>query len=302
MSAADPPATDVISPDRLRYAGVFGRVVWRNLMRYALSPCPLEARPLRIPNRTPNLWAGWLGHATVLLHFFGRLLLTDPVLTNHLALSRRLVRLPLQPERIPPLDAVLITHAHCDHLHRASLRLLPRGQRIIVPHGCADLVADLGSSPTELGWGQEMNIGEVRIRAFRPRHWGRRPPLGGERGYNSYLLTCRGHSVLVAGDSAYTEAFQQACHGSHVSLALLSIGCYQPAFFRRAHLTPEDALRVFREIEADYMLPIHWGTFIISLEPPAQPARRLLAEATRLGLTERVRLVWPGGDFTYPGT
>jgi L-ascorbate metabolism protein UlaG (beta-lactamase superfamily) len=301
MSASE-PAADPFAQGRLRYARFLARIAARNLARLILSPRPAEPLALRFPNRTPDIWAGWLGHATVLLNLFGSRILTDPLLAPGLGLVRRLVRLPMPPEALPPLDAILITHAHCDHLNRWSLKRLPRRGRLIIPRGCADLVADLGYNLLELGWGEEVSLGELRVRAFRPRHWGRRPPLGGERGYNAYLLSCRGSSVLVGGDSAYTDAYERACLGHHIALALLPIGCYKPDAFRRAHLTPEDALRIFREVGADYLLPIHWGTLLISLEPPAEPARRLMAEASRLGLAGRVNLVWPGGDFTYPGT
>ncbi len=302
MSASRALSFDPFSQERLRYLGFLARVAWRNLVRYALAPRPLEARRLRFPNRTPDIWAGWLGHATVLLNLFGSRVLTDPLLGGGLGPVRRLVRLPLSPAELPELDAVLITHAHCDHLNRSSLKRLPRRATLIVPEGCADLVGDLGFRVVELGWGQTATLGELELSAFRPRHWGRRPPFGGRRGYNAYLLTRRGWSVLVAGDSAYTDAYQRACRGKRVALALLPIGCYEPNPFRRAHLTPEDALRIFREVGADYMLPVHWGTLLISLEPPAEPARRLMAEAGRLGLAGRVNLVWPGGDFTYPGS
>lgn len=300
MPAPDPRRSDPFIQGGLRYADVLGRIIWRNLKRLGRPPAP--ALPLRFPNRTPGIWAGWLGHATVLLHLYGSRVLTDPLLTGGLALARRLVALPLRVEELPELEAVVITHAHYDHLNRASLKLLPRRATLVVPQGCADLVSDLGFRTLELGWGEEADIDGLMVRAFRPRHWGRRPPFGGERGYNAYLLTRQGRSILVAGDTAYTGAFAQECQGADIALALLPIGCYRPDFFQRAHLSPEQALRLFAEVGADYMLPIHWGTLLISLEPPEEPARRLLAEAARTGLTERVRLVPPGGEFAYPGT
>lgn len=301
MSNPEAQATDPLAQGRLRYALVVARLFWRNLLRLALSPAPAVPWPMRFPNRTPDVWAGWLGHATVLLNLFGSRVLTDPILTNRVGIVPRLVGLPMSPEKLPSLEAVVITHAHLDHLDPRSLRLLPP-TTLVIPQGCADLVAGLGHRVVEIGWGEETTVGELSVSAFRPRHWGRRPPRGGERGYNAYLLTRRGWSVLVAGDSAYTEAFGLACQGKHVALALLPIGCYEPKLFRQAHLTPEQALRVFRETGADYMLPYHWGTFLISLEPPSEPPRRLLAEAARLHLGHRVSLVWPGGSFTYPGS
>jgi len=302
MSASELPESDPIVHEPRRYARTVARVFWRNIVRLMRHPHPSEAWPLSFPNRTPDLWAGWLGHSTVLLNLFGSRVLTDPLLGGRVGIIPRLVRLPLPVEKLPALDAVVITHAHLDHLDVGSLKRLPRQATLVVPSGCADLVSGLGFPLIELGWGQEAQIGEMGVRAFRPRHWGRRPPFGGERGYNAYLLTRRGWSVLVAGDSAYTDAYRRECQGRHVGLALLPIGCYSPRFFRRAHLTPEDALRIFCETGADYMLPIHWGTLLISLEPPAEPARRLMAEAQRRGLADRVSLVWPGGAFTYPGS
>lgn len=299
MPAPDPRRSDPFAHG-LGYFGVLARILWRNLRRAGRAPA--AATPLRFPNRTPGIWAGWLGHATVLLHLFGSKVLTDPLLVGGLGIVRRLVALPLRPEELPPLDAVLITHAHYDHLSLASLRLLPRRATLVVPQGCRELVDGLGFPTVELGWDEEADIGGLRVHAFRPRHWGRRPPFGGERGFNSYVLTRKHRSVLVAGDTAYTGEFARVCQRYSLALALLPIGCYRPDFFRQAHLSPEEALRLFGEIGADYLLPIHWGTLLISLEHPEEPARRLAAEAARLGLEGRVRLVAPGGEFAYPGT
>jgi L-ascorbate metabolism protein UlaG (beta-lactamase superfamily) len=302
MSGPDEPESNPLANAHLQYGSIVARVFWRNLARLAAMSRAATPRRLHFPNRTPDIWAGWLGHSTVLLNLFGTRVLTDPVLTPTLGIIPRLVERPMLPEDLPALDIVLITHAHLDHLDRRSLKMLPRKATLVVPPGCTDLVEDLGFRTVEIGWDDEATVAGVSIRAFKPRHWGRRPPLGGERGYNAYLLTREGWSVLAGGDSAYTDAYARACRGSRVALALLSVGCYRPDLFRKAHMTPEEALQVFREVGADYMLPIHWGTFMISLEPPDEPAARLSAEANRLGLAERVKLVSPGGDFTYPGS
>jgi len=263
---------------------------------------PPAARLKVFPKRNPGIHAGWVGHSTVLFSFYGTQILTDPNFSRRIKIARRVVDLPIQAKEIGELDLVLITHAHYDHLDMASLKRLRKGTQLIVPHGCRALVEKLGFSKViEMGWEQLVEVWGLQIEAFRPAHWGRRGPWDDQdRGYNSYLISKNGKAILFAGDTGYSTIFRQKGKKKKIDLALFPISAYKPDWFRQNHATPEEALQMFLESGARFMIPIHWGTFILSHEPLEEPLKRLKAEAKRLGMEERVVILHPGESFTLP--
>ena len=250
----------------------------------------------------PGIHAGWVGHSTVLLSFYGNQVLFDPNFSHRIKIARRAVDLPIQPEEIRNLDLILITHAHYDHFDLDSLKRLSKQTQIIVPEGCRSLVEKLGfSAVTEMSWNQAIEVGGLKIEAVRPAHWGRRSPWDdSDRGYNSYLLSKNGRTILFAGDTGYSKVFGEKGKEQNLSLVFFPISAYKPDWFQANHCTPEQALQMFQESRARYMIPIHWGTFILSHEPLEEPLERLKAEVKRLGLEDRVIILQQGESFTVP--
>ena len=263
---------------------------------------PPAAKLKVFPPGNPGIHAGWVGHSTVLLSFYGNQILFDPNFSSRIKIARRAVELPIQPEEIKDLDFILITHAHYDHFDLDSLKRLPRQARLIVPRGCKPLVEKLGfASVTEIDWNQTLEVRGVRVEAIRPAHWGRRSPWHDEGwGYNSYLLSKNGKAILFSGDTGYTKIFGEKGQNQKLFLAFFPISAYKPDWFQVNHCTPEQALQMFRESGAECMIPIHWGTFIISHEPPEEPLERLKAEVKRLGMEDRVIILQHGESFTVP--
>ncbi len=233
---------------------------------------------------TLSLAATWLGHGSVLMRHAGKTILVDPVLSPRIGLSvagrtmglPRLIPLTHGIPELPPIDVVLITHAHFDHLDRPTLQALAspkttlvtarRTQRLI-PRGFGRIV--------ELDWRQGLRLGDLHISAIRPRHWGARAAVDRRRGYNSYVLRDRdGRGVLLAGDTAMTDAFDNL---RDLSLAALGIGAYEP--WAHAHATPEQAWEMFNASGATRLLPVHHSTFELGDEPIAEPMERLNAAA-----------------------
>ncbi len=279
------------------------KIVARNVsyeIGHPVQPAPAKMRIF--PRDNPGIHAGWVGHSTILLSFNGTQVLIDPNFSNRIKIARRVVGLPLEPEEIKVLDLILITHAHYDHLDLPSLKRLPREALLIVPEGCGALVKDLGfSTVTELAWNQSIDVRGLRIEAFRPNHWGRRSPWDDEeRGYNSYILSKNGKGVLFAGDTGYSKIFGEKGKDQRLDLAFFPISAYKPDWFRANHCTPEEALQMFLETGARFMIPIHWGTFILSHEPIEEPLERLKQEAARLGIEDRVIILKQGESFTVP--
>jgi L-ascorbate metabolism protein UlaG (beta-lactamase superfamily) len=270
-------------------------------MQHPVQPPAARLKSLSPENlKSDQIYAAWIGHSTVLLSLSGTLILTDPNFSPRIKIARRIVGLPIEPEEIPSLHLILISHAHYDHLDPTSLRRLPKEAWVVVPPGCRTLVEGLGfAGIKELGWNQRFVFQDLEIEAFQPAHWGRRSPFDDEdRGYNAYLLTKEGQTVLFAGDTGYSSHFAEKTKGKDVLLAFLPITAYRPEWFRRNHTSPEEALRMFLESGAQFMIPIHWGTFILSHEPIDEPIERLKAEAKRLGIQERVIILRHGESFT----
>jgi L-ascorbate metabolism protein UlaG (beta-lactamase superfamily) len=245
----------------------------------------------------------FIGHSSFFLQIGGSNVLVDPIFAPWLFLLKRLRRPGLRIQDIPPLDAVLVTHAHFDHLHRPSLRAIARTTRIkcgrapllIVPANVGDLVFDLGFERiVELSWWEEFQLGRTRISATPAKHWGARVIRDMHRGYGGYVLSDDGHSIYHSGDTAYFSGFAEIGERLHPNVALLPIGAYYPDSFRAVHTSPEDALRGFVEMKARHMIPMHFGTFKLSQEPIDEPVKRLLSGARRFGIEDRVHVLEEG--------
>jgi L-ascorbate metabolism protein UlaG (beta-lactamase superfamily) len=245
----------------------------------------------------------FIGHASFFLQVGGSNVLIDPIFARWLFVLKRLRRPGLRIRDLPAVDAVLITHAHFDHLHRPSLRAIAQATRgktgsaplLIVPSNVSDLVFDLGfKNIVELDWWEELQLGKTRITATPAKHWGARVIRDMHRGYGGYVLSSGPHSIYHSGDTAYFDGFAEIGRRLAPEVALLPIGAYHPESFRAVHTSPEDALRGFVEMGARHMIPMHYGTFKLSQEPVDEPIRRLLSDANRLGVTERIHVLEEG--------
>lgn len=280
----------------------------------------LKDRPTADPEVRPDpsqwdrsaITAAWLGHATVLINFFGTWILTDPVFSERIGINmlgmftlgpKRLVRPALSIGDLPPLDLILLSHAHMDHMDFPSLRRLDKSVPIVVAKNTADLIADRGwRDIRELDWGEKTSIGDLTVEGLRVNHFGWRYPWERDRSkgnwngrsFNGYLLSKNGRNVVFGGDTAYQEYFKSLAERNiPVDCAMLPIGAYNP--WIRVHANPEQAVNMANQMGAKAIVPLHWGTFILSSEPPEEPIARLksaLAQHSPSLALEKIGETW----------
>jgi L-ascorbate metabolism protein UlaG (beta-lactamase superfamily) len=265
---------------------------------------PIAGSPRRPELVGPGeLGVTFIGHSSFLVQVSGRNLLIDPVFSKRLILLRRQRYAGLLVEELPPIDAVLLTHAHMDHLDLSSLRRVVRATRrltgkapeVVVPQGVEDLVAKLGFAKVhEMEWWKRAEVTGLRVTMTPCRHWGARLFNDTHRGYGGYVIEDGRFSVYHSGDTAYFSGFAEIGKRLRPMVALLPIGAYFPDSYRAVHTSPEEALRGFVELGSARMVPMHYGTFRLGREPMHEPVERLMAEARRLGIEEKVMVLEEG--------
>ena len=216
--------------------------LWREGIRESRRPvAPAFAKPNPAKWDDARVTAAWLGHATVLINFFGIKILTDPVLFPRIGIRlpgftigpKRLTAPALKFDELPEIDVILLSHAHFDHFDMRTLHRLSRRRSKPARRGERRPEADFNASTkiitaprtsnllrwtkfrdvTELRWGEQKSItasaGEINIVAFRVKHWGARMQHDDYRGYNGYLLERNGRRIIFGGDTAMTDDFRQ---------------------------------------------------------------------------------------------
>ena len=295
-------STDRGVADLLRWQLSGGRQPWPESF-----PSPFADRP---PERVDGLRVTLVGHATVLVQVAGRNILTDPVWSDRaspvgFAGPRRANPPGVSFEDLPPIDAVLVTHNHYDHLDVATIARLWHAFRpkIVAPLGNDSIIRayDDAIAVESLDWGQaSAALDGVGIHLEPANHWSargindRRMALWG-----AYMLTSPAGPIYMAGDTGYGEGdtFRsiRARYGAPI-LAALPIGAYEPRWFMQIqHMNPADAVQAFRDLEAREAIGIHWGTFQLTNETVDQPERDLSAALTEAAIPPaRFRALRPG--------
>ena len=237
----------------------------------------------------------WIGHASFLAQFNDLNVLIDPNFANWLFLVKRLKRSGMKIKDLPPIDLVLLSHAHFDHFHRPTLRRLNSPKMAIVPWGVGDLAAGLGFERViELRWWESFTHGDWKVTLTPCKHWGARVLRDDHRGYGGFVLEHQGRRIYHAGDSAYFPGFKEIGKKFAPEIAMLPIGAYYPDSFRHSHMGPDEALKVFRDLKAKVFVPMHYGSFKLSFEALDEPPRWLKELAHKQGLTRSLRFLEEG--------
>lgn len=270
----------------------FREMVWKALLTPRIGE---QHKPV-----FPKLLAGqvaitWIGHASFLLQFTDLNVLIDPNFANWLFLLKRLKRSGLKIKHLPPIDLVLLTHAHFDHFHKPTLRRLPHPKIALMPWGVSDLAWDLGfGRVVEMDWWESFSQRDWKVTFTPSKHWGARILRDNHRGYGGFVLEHQGRRIYHAGDSAYFDGFKEIGKNCKPEIALLPIGAYHPASFRHVHMGPDEAVKAFKDLKAKCLVPMHYGSFRLSFEELDEPPRWLRQLADKEGLTPKLRFLEEG--------
>jgi L-ascorbate metabolism protein UlaG (beta-lactamase superfamily) len=244
----------------------------------------------------------WIGHASFLIQFTDLNVLIDPNFANWLFLLKRIKRSGLRIRDLPPIDLVLLTHAHFDHFHKPTLRKLPHPKMGIMPRGVGDLAHNLGFSRViELEWWESFSQAQSSWKvAFTPsQHWGARTLADQHRGYGGFVLEHQGRKIYHAGDSAYFDGFKEIGKRFAPEIALLPIGAYHPETFRAVHMGPDEAVKAFHDLTSKHLVPMHYGSFKLSFEDIDEPLRWLRELCTQNKITSRLHALREGVPVVF---
>lgn len=248
----------------------------------------------------------WIGHSTFFLQYEGMNIITDPIWARRLGFEKRLGQPGIPLSEVPPIDLILISHSHYDHLHIASIRKLYRaGTTLVVPVGLKRKMLRKGfHNCVEMEWWQEIKLGKIKLSFVPTQHWTRRTPWDTNTSHwGGYILEPADSgkqksspNLYFAGDSGYFPGFKEIGGRYKIDIALMPIGAYEPEWFMTSqHVNPEEAIQAFLDVGAETMIPMHYGTFRLADDTAREALDRMENARVKHAISEeRIRTLGYG--------
>ncbi|MBI4412016.1 MAG: MBL fold metallo-hydrolase [Deltaproteobacteria bacterium] len=239
----------------------------------------------------------FVGHASLWITLDNRHFLVDTVFSERiLGIFKRHSPIGIDLHNLPDVAALLVTHAHYDHLDIFSYKYFPQDKKIVSPDGLGAFIGRFLHNPLiELNKWQTMECSGVKITGVPAKHFGFR--FSGLR-YTKclgFVLEGSKKTVYVAGDTGYGPHFREIGEKFNIDIACLPIGSYRPAWSMKSrHLNPEEALRAFNDLKAKKMIPIHWGGFRLAMDKVNEPIEWLKKLITGKPVADSAAILQPG--------
>ncbi|MBP2002447.1 L-ascorbate metabolism protein UlaG (beta-lactamase superfamily) [Paenibacillus shirakamiensis] len=255
----------------------------------------------------------WIGHSTFFIQYQGLNIVTDPVWAPRMGFQKRLSSPGIPIEHIPPIDIILISHSHYDHMHISSIRKLYRsGTTILVPDGLKRKMQRKGFHHChEMKWWEEQTIKGIKFSFVPTQHWTRRTPFDTNSSHwGGFVLEPvkpqvpgSGEPIIYfAGDSGYFDGFKDIGQRYNIDVALMPIGAYEPEWFMTSqHVNPEEAIQAFVDVKATTMIPMHFGTFRLADDTAREALDRMELERQKREIPEdAIKVLHYGQTLRYP--
>lgn len=252
---------------------------WQLSKRFSSRETPSDPMPIEyLPALPDGEYASWLGHASLWLSVGGTNVVIDPVFGD-IMMHPRHTPLPLPQDKLHA-DIILITHAHYDHFDKPSVLALLKNNPetiIVAPIGFWRYMKGVVKREQcfELEWWESVMLGGLFITLTPAQHWSKRTPFDTNKAlWGGYVIQNQEHCIYHSGDTAQGEHFKEIRERFEIDEAFLPIGAYRPeAIMKRNHLNPPEAISACGQLGAKTLIPIHYGTFLLSDEPLDEPLR-----------------------------
>jgi L-ascorbate metabolism protein UlaG (beta-lactamase superfamily) len=237
----------------------------------------LKKETLVAPIEKGKLRISWLGHSTVLLQCDdGTNIILDPIFQKRIQyVTPRTTGIPIPPADLPHIDMCLISHDHYDHLDTKSLR--EAKPDVIIAGTKMKTAISSKHKVRELDWWQSVKIKDMEITFVPAKHWSKRGlEKRNKRLWGGFVIKLPSRTIYYSGDTAYCDIAEKIKEKfGKIDLAILPIGCYEPAWIMEFHTNPEQAFEIYKTLGAKYFLPVHWGTYDLSDESAYDPIERI---------------------------
>ncbi|HUL20582.1 MAG TPA: MBL fold metallo-hydrolase [Thermodesulfobacteriota bacterium] len=260
----------------------------------------------RIKNPDPNqIQITWVGHSTFLIQTEGVNILTDPIFNDRsspfsIGGIRRLVPPALKLEDLPPMDVVMISHNHYDHLDKHSIEGLGNKPTYLVPLGLGRWLKKRKiENVVELDWWQASSSAGLKFYSVPVQHFSGRTPFDRNKTlWSGWIVEGKIGKIFFAGDTGYSPVFREIGERfGPIRVSMIPIGAYRPRWFMKpVHVDPPEAVRIHQDTNSQQSIASHWGTFKLSDEPIGEPPRYLEKALKDAGLDEDKFIIMRFGE------
>ena len=257
-------------------------------------------------------YVAWIGHATFLMKFGETTIITDPVFSKNAGPlffgPKRFTKPALELNEIPKTDVFLLTHNHYDHQDMTTIRKFPfKDVKVLTPLKLGKyFIKNSYKDVNEMDWYEQIEIGDdIKITFLPAVHWSKRGLTDTNKTlWGSYLIDYKGKKILFTCDTGVGKIYKELGEKyGPIELTFINIGAYN--FYPMAsvkdsssyHTNPEEALSLARDLKSKKVIGMHWGTFVLSLEPIAEPPLRFKDNATKYGFKRNDAIIYKIGEF-----
>ena len=253
-------------------------------------------------------YIAWIGHATFLIKLGDNVIITDPVFSNNAGPlffgPKRYTKPALKLSEIPKTDLFLLTHNHYDHQDMDTIRKYPyKYSKVLTPLKLGKyFTGNRFKDVVEMDWYDEIKFNDLKITLLPAVHWSKRTPWDTNKTlWGNFLIEHNGRKIFFACDTGYGDIYKDLGKKyGPIDLTMINIGAYdfRPMFNKSIyHTTPEEALNIAQDLKSKKVLGMHWGTFVLSLEPIMDPPKRFKDNAINYGFDKEDAIIFKIGQI-----